>query len=150
MKCALPASGDRDTASRLEKACTNKPGCFFLLIYYPKPKLCLDSSLTKNPSLNSFVLSILYKFVVSLSKKYQSCLLWSLVRSCFCKIPFVWVKSALLFFFSPVKLSYVNLVTRLVKKKKNQQQQPRRVAGKFPSFQQSGAINRFLLKASVL
>lgn len=127
MKCALPASGGRDTASRLEKACTNKPCCLFLLIYYPKPKLCLDSSLTKNPSLNSFVLSILYKFVVSLSKKYQSCLLWSLVRSCFCKIPFVWVKSALFFsFFSPVKLFYVNLVTRLVKKKNKKQKKTKK------------------------
>lgn len=117
----------------------------FLLIYYPKPKLCLDSSLIKNPSLNSFVLSIPYKFVVSLSKKYQSCLLWSLFRSCFCKIPFVWVISVFLK-NSPFNLSYVNLVTRLVKKKKKS----RRVARKFPSLQQSRAINRFLLKASVL
>ena len=51
------------------------------LIYYPKPKLCLDSSLIK-PKFFSFVLSIPSKFIVYFSKKYKS-LLWPLLRSHF-------------------------------------------------------------------
>ena len=81
MKDTLPASGGRRTPLSLEiwnsgqEACINKP----YLLYYPKPKLRILHWLSTQ-SLNFFVLTIPRKFIVSLSKKYISCLLWSLLR----------------------------------------------------------------------
>ena len=63
------------------KACINEIVISF--INYPKPRLLLDFLLTElsTQSISFFVLSIHHKFILSLSKKYKSCLLWSLLKS---------------------------------------------------------------------
>lgn len=45
--------------------------CYSFTNLPPKPKLCLDASLMSTPTWSAFLLSVLHKLTVSLSKKYK-------------------------------------------------------------------------------
>ena len=76
--------------------------------------LLLTSSLFTTHSPNSFVLSILHKCIVSLSKKYKNLLLWSFLQGfrLSWRLPWTCKNSIKFVCFSPINLSYVSLILR--------------------------------------
>ena len=109
----LPESGSKrsplsETRNLGWETCINKP--FTSLIDYPKPKLCLDSLPIKHQNLSCFVLSIPHKFLLSLSKKYKSCLLSPLFRLISMTLLCLQIKIC---FFSPINLFPVDFIISL-------------------------------------
>lgn len=69
VKYTLLVPGGREIRDKNSRPKALNSVTSILVIDYPKPKLCLDSSLIKHSSLIFFVLLYPHKFVVSLSKK---------------------------------------------------------------------------------
>ena len=71
VKGTLPVPGGKEIPYRQREGIQSPRGCI------NKPCYFLTNLLSLSP--NFFILSIFHKFIVSLSKRYKSCLLWSLL-----------------------------------------------------------------------